>query len=872
MWWDERRKPRVRDEVRFHRDRLVDDYIAAGMTREEAERRAFFEFGNVTQIEEAVRDVRGRWLEDLARDFRFTLRELARNPGFSAVAVLSLALGIGANGAIFTLINTVMLRSLPVPQPDRLVQITRVGPSGSPGFVSYPLFEHFRNNVGSVSGMFAVGIAERPIVIDGEAEFVTADLVSGSYYAVLGIEPAAGRLLGPADDEISPAAPAAVISDRFWLRRFGRSPAAIGKSFGIRDRVFTIVGATPRSFQSTRPGHAPDITLPLLTMMNDSQRVDSGLNWLSTLARLKPGETIERANAEVQVIWGAFVQAQADRAPEKERQGILRQRAGAFAAPDGYNPLRYNYAQSLVILMGIVGLVLTLACVNLSGLLLARAVSRQREISIRLAIGAGRGRLVRQFLTESLVLASLGGGIGVALAWWFSARLVTLFANGNDLVLGLAPDWRVLAFTASVSFAACLVSGIAPALQAARVTANPALKEVRAVGPRRFSQVLVIAQLAISMVLIVGATLFVGTLIKLYGVERGFDSDGLLVVTIRSLRPYPHERGPVVRGQLLERLKSMAGVQSASAAQVLPIGGGLWTRNVQVEGYAYRSDESEEVGFNAIAPGYFATLGTPLLAGREFDHRDAGAAPRVAVVNERFARYFYGDQSALGRRLKSVDATYEIVGVVRDAKYQHLRSDIMKTMYIPWMQNRGDQPASYSYVLRVVASDPMTIAPGLARLVREADPDLRLRTAVSYATFVDRSISVERIMAALGGLFGILALLIAGLGLFGVLAFQVARRTNELGVRMALGASRWAMMRLVMHDVVLMFVAGALIGGAIATTLTGVASKILFGFTPVDPAVFAVAAMVLALAAGLAGWLPARRASRVDPLVALRHE
>ena len=301
--------------------------------------------------------------------------------------------------------------------------------------MSYPLFEHFRDHVGSVSGMFAVGITERPIVIDGEAEFVTADLVSGSYYAVLGIEPAAGRLLGPADDEISPAAPAAVISDRFWLRRFGRSPSAIGTSLRIRDRVFTIVGATPRSFLSTRRGFAPDITLPLLTMMNDNQRVESGLNWLSTLARLKPGETIERANTEVQAIWGSFVQAQTAEAPEKDRQAVLRQRAGAFAAPDGYNPLRYNYAQSLAILMGIVALVLTLACVNLSGLLLARAASRQREISIRLAIGAGRGRLVRQFLTESLVLASLGGGIGVALAWWFSARLVTLFANGNDLVL-----------------------------------------------------------------------------------------------------------------------------------------------------------------------------------------------------------------------------------------------------------------------------------------------------------------------------------------------------------------------------------------------------------------------------------------------------
>jgi predicted permease len=871
MWWSKRRDPRLGDEIRFHRDRLIEDHMAAGMDRTEAERRAFLEFGNVAQIEEACRDVRGRWREDLANDLCYAYRTLRRSPGFSAVAVLSFALGIGANAAIFTVINAVMLRTLPVKQPDRLVQITRLL-DGRPGLVSYPLFEHFRDNVKSISSAFAQGTSDQAIVIDGEDELVTADLVSGGYYIVLGIEPAAGRLLGPGDDVLSPSSPAAVISDRYWQRRFGRSPSAIGKSFTVRDRTFTIVGVTPPSYQGARPGRAPDLMLPLLMMMSDLQRREMGFNSLNLLARLKPGQTVEQTNAEVQVLYTSLLQSQAARAPEKERSEILRQRAVALSASDGFNPIRDSIAQPLLILMGIVGLILILACVNLSGLLLARAAARQREISIRLAIGAGRGRLVRQFLTESLVLAALGGGVGLAMAVWSSARLFTLFVGGRDVVLSVGPDWRVLAFTCAVSLLACCVAGLVPALQAVRANPNPALKEVRAHGHRRLGKALVVAQLAISMVLLVGATLFVGTLVKLHAVDRGFDSDGVLVVSVRTSRPYPAPRAKAVQRALLERLLTVPGVRSASAAAILPVGGSLWNRTVQVEGYAFRPDESEQVGFNVIAPDYFATLGTPLLSGREFDERDTDTSPKVAIVNESFARYFFGEGSALGRRVTNVNVTYEIVGVVRDAKYQDLRTGIINTMYIPWTQREGEQPSRYSYLARVVAGDPMRLVPGLDRVIREADPALRVRTARTYATIVDQSIVTERTMATLGGFFGVLALLVAALGMFGVLAFQVALRTNELGVRMALGASRRTMMGLVLREVVVMVVAGVSIGAGGALVLTGLARKMLFGLTPTDPSVFAVAASVLAVAAVLAGWLPARRASRVDPLVALRHE
>jgi putative ABC transport system permease protein len=872
MWFNRRRDPRVRDEIGFHRDRLIEDYMAAGMNRPEAERRTFLEFGNAAQIEEGVRDVRGRWLEDLGRDIRYALRTVGRNRGFAAVAVLSLALGIGTNAAIFSLINAVMLRALPVKEPERLLHITRLMPDGRPGVLSYRLFEYFRDNMTSIAGALAQSGGDQAISIDGDEEFVTAELVSGAYYSVLGIEPAAGRLLEPSDDVLSPSSLAVVISDGYWRRRFDRSPSAIGKVVTIRDRLFTIAGVTPPSFQSARAGHMPDIALPLVPMMSEEVRTEITNNWLSVLGRLKPGATVEQANAEVQVLWSSFLEPQVAQAREKDRAGILQQRATAFLSSDGINPFRYDYAKSLLILMGIVGLVLMLACVNLSGLLFARAEARQREVSIRLAIGAGRGRLVRQLLTESLVLAAIGGTLGLALAGWASERLVALFVNGRSVTVSTVPDWRVFAFTALIALLACIVAGLAPALHAVRFNVNPALKEARVRGNRWLGKILVIAQLAISMILVVGATLFLRTLVNLYSVERGFDSNGVIVLNVRSSRPYEAARGFAVQRAILERLKTVPGIRSASAANVLPIGGGLWTRGVQIEGYTFRADESDSVGFNVIAPDYFATLGTPLVLGREFDDRDTGTSPKVAIVNESFAHYFFGNAQALGRRVTSLDVTYEIVGVVRDAKYQNLRQPTMKTMYISWLQRNGDQPTRYSYLARVDMDDPMRLTPSLERLVREVDPSLHVRTINPYDALVARSLATERIMATLGGLFGVLALIVAAIGLFGLLAFQVSRRTNEFGVRMALGATRRAMIGLVLRDVAGLVVAGVLIGTGVALTLSGLARSILFGLTPSDPAVFITASSILGLTALVAGWLPARRASRVDPLIALRHE
>jgi predicted permease len=670
----------------------------------------------------------------------------------------------------------------------------------------------------------------------------------------------------------APSTPAVVISDAFWRRHFARRPTAIGSTVTLRNRVFTIVGVTPPGFQGIRSDRMPALMIPLQMMLSDELRQSFDYNNYSVVARLAPAATVAQADAEVQPLYAAFVQMQAADDREKARAAILDQRAAALAAPDGFNTVRYEYRRSLFILMGSVGLVLLLACVNLSGLLLARAAARQREIAIRLAIGAGRGRLARQFLTESLVLAVAGGAIGLWIAGVLAGPLFAWFLNGREVAVAVGPDWRLLAFTGAVAAASCVLAGLAPALHAARAGLSPALREVRPRGVGRVGKALVVAQLTISMVLLVGAALFIGTLVKLQATDRGFDSSGVLVLNVRSTTAYPPARSAAVVNALVDRLRAIPGVNGASAAQVLPVGGGLWDRTIEVEGYRFRDDEPDSAGFNAVVPGYFQTIGTPFVAGRDFDARDTEQSARVAIVNDRFARTFFSPGAALGRHVTTAGVTYEIVGVVRDAKYQHLRDPIMRTMYIPLAQRAGNQPSNLAYLIRVAAGDPQRLVPDLDRVVREADPALRVRRARTYTAVIDESIGGERSMAALGGLFGGVALLVAALGMFGLLAFQVARRTNELGVRMALGAGRRALVGLILRDVAIMVGCGVAAGSAAAAAMTGLARGLLFGLTPTEPAVFATAGGVLVLTALLAAWLPARRAAKVDPMIALRAE
>jgi predicted permease len=869
MLFGKRPEERLDAELRDHFERMVQEFVAEGADAAEARRRARLEFGGMEQIKEECRDVRGRWLEDLGKDLLYSLRTLRRSPAFAAAAVGSLALGIGANTAIFSLINAVMLRSLPVKDPARLAQIARITPEGTATVVSYPIFTHMRDRLQTVENASVEQSANPAITIDGAEEVVDAEYVSGSYYALLGVRAAIGRLLELADDTIAPESPPAVIGYGYWQRRFGMDAGVIGKRFSLNGRVFTIVGVTQRGFHGSKAGRDPDIAIPLTMMLSEEQRHERSNNMLIMLARLKPGVMRAQADAELQVLWRPFLERYAEGLPEKERARVLAQRAAVVDGSRGFSMLRASYSQALMVLMGIVGLILLLSCANVSGLLLARAAGRQREIAIRLAIGAGRGRMARQFLAESLVLAAAGGCAGTLLARWFDQVVVTMMANGGTLTLSTAPDWRVLAFTAGISAITCLLSGLAPGLLALRADLNPAMKEGRSGGRQRAGKGLVVAQLAISMVLLVGATLFVGSLAMLYRVDRGVRTEGVLTLWLRSGERYSEARGRAAMAAVVHQLAAVPGVISASAAKGLPISGSLWTRTIHVEGDTRPDGDS---CFNVIAPAYFKTLGTPFISGREFDERDTTTSPKVTVVNESFARHYFGGRSPIGNRVTSLGVTYEIVGVVRDAKYQSLRESVMSTMYIPWTQREGEQPASYIFMARVAGGDPMRLAPGMDQLVRTADPGLRVRSARTYESVIDATLVTERIMATLGGFFGVLAVVVASLGMFGAVAFQVSRRVNEFGIRIAVGAGRRDIVGLVMRDVVTMFAVGSAAGALGALALTGLARKMLFGVGPTDIGVFAVAAAILGAAALAAGWIPAWRASRADPLSALRHE
>ena len=872
----------LQSEIEYHLERVTQNYVNQGINPTEARRRALLEFGGATQIHEDLRDVhRSRWLADLRQDLAYAARTLRRSPGFLASAVITLALGIGANTAIFSLIDAVMLRPLPVVRnPSALIQISRITDNCETCAVSYPLFEYFHRGLSSVSGLFILMPIKHEITLDGVDETVNGSEVSGEYYSVLGLTPAAGRLLTPEDDA-SPT-PVAVISYDYWRRRFALNPAAVGKSFTYATTTLTIVGVEPPGFEGTARWSTNEFTVPL--SMSDLMGAGNGewrrrwdMNFFAMMARLKPGVTRARANAEISALFDVW---RSDKAGTFQgafdRNRFLKERAAALPGAAGMNGLRVEFLKPLTILMVIVALVLLLACANLGGLLLARAASRQRETSVRRALGAGSGRLARQFLAESLLLAMCGAVAGFAMAQWFSRALVDMMANGDELALKVAPDWRIFAFTGAVSLLACILAGLAPVLSAGRASVNPALKEVRTGGHRRLGRVLIVAQLAISMTLLVGASLFIRTLVKLYSVDTGIRTGGVFIFGVTAKHHFPPERSVEIQTAIVDRLQSLPGVTAASASNMLPLSGGLWTQRVQVEGYTFRPGEDDSAAFNAIAAKYFAVTGTPLLLGRDFNQRDTVASSPAAILNETFVRALFGGQSPLGRHVTSNNVTYEIVGVVKDAKYESLRKGAPRTMYVPWVQ-QGDlsmtnrsQPMGYDYLARVASGDPMRLAPMMERAITEIDPAMRMRTPQTLEDHVNRSTLNERMMATLGGFFGLLALIVACLGIFGILAFQVSRRLNEIGVRMALGATRGSIVRLVLREVAMLLLPGCAVGAIAAACLTRFADSILYGVTPTDPTAFALAACALASATLAAGYLPALQAARVEPMAALR--
>ena len=864
-WWQRwratfrRREDTATDEeLRFHLEMAELDARRHGRDAREARLRA----GQITHAAEAVRDQATiPWLRDFVRDSRHGIRLLARTPVFTAAAILSLALGIGANTAIFSLIDAVILRMMPVHEPERLVQFGRE--------LSFPLFRHFRQELGCFSDMFAhASMGRRDVVFDQEPEAASVEFVSGNYYSVLGVSAFAGRTFDSAIDR-SPTA-VAVISHAYWKRRFASDPAAIGRSFRWNSRVFTIIGIAPPEFHGVVPGILPEITLPVsmaAEVLGDPGRLTGEhVNWLEGMARLRPGYTIEKAQAEVATVYSRVIQAEVEqhRGSDFQRQKILGQRMPLEASGNGFDLLRFRFAEPLRLLMGIVALILLIACANLANLLLGRATTRRREIAVRLAMGAGRGRVLRQMLAEGMLLAAAAGLLGVLLAWWSANALKAMMSNGGEqIALNLRPDVRVLAFAAAISAAACLLFSLAPAIQAARQGIQPALAEARSGARWRWGRGLIAAQVAISVLLVIGAGLFGRTLLRLYSIETGFHRDDVTLISVKTGQA--GLQGHALRGRILESLRSMPGVASASF-EMSPLSYKGWEMGVRVEGYTYGPNEDQNVHVNFIADDYFQTLRIPVILGRESNDRDTAPSPKKVVVNEAFARRFFQGQSPLGKwvAFKGPDRM-EIAGMVKDVRPRSLRGDIPATLYVdPVLAPR---PPSGVYIVRGAG-----IAGIVDTALKRVDTRLRATDVRTLDEDLSRAILRERILGTLSGLFGALSLVIVCVGVYGVMAFQVARRQKEIGIRMAMGARPLQVTGMVLAETLVPAGAGVAMGVAGALGLTRLAEKMLYGVAPTDPVTFAGASLILISLSLLAAYVPSRRAARLSPIETLRCE
>jgi len=848
------------EELRFHLEMAEQDALRRGQTAREARVR----MGGIAQAAEAVRD-QGTlgWLGDFLHDSRHGVRLLRWSPGFTAAAIASLALGIGANTAIFSLMDAVILRMMPVHEPSQLVQFSRD--------LSYPLFLQFGQELQCFSGMFAhSATGRRDVIFDEVPEPVTAEVVSGNYYSVLGVPALAGRTFGPEIDR-NPL-PVAVISHAFWERRFARSPAAIGRSFRWKDKVFTIIGVTPPSFHGAVPGVRPEITLPLSTAgelaMNGRGWVNShGVRWLQSMGRLRPGYTIQHAQSEVDTIYSRVIQAEAEhlRGNEFHRQRVLAQKMPLEASGTGFDFLRFRFAEPLRLLMGIVALILLIACANIANLLLGRAMARKREIAVRMAMGAGRGRVIRQMLAEGLLLAAVAGVLGVLLAWWSATALVVMMSNGGEpIALNLQPDLRILAFAAIITVAACLLFSLVPAIQATHDGIQPALSEARSGARWRWGRGLIAAQVAISLPLLVGAGLFGRSLIRLFSHETGFRPEDVTLITVKT--DQASQQGHALRARVLESLRSMPGVASASF-EMSPLSYKGWEASALVEGYSYAPEENDQVHVSFVAEDYFQTLRTPVISGREFNGHDTAGKPSVIVVNEAFVRRYFQKQSPLGKSVsfKGETGQMEIVGVAKDIRSRSLKDSIPATVYVNVAQAASAPKGAF-----------LVRGAGVGGLVDTAltrvDDKLRATDVRTLDEDLSRSLLRERMLGTLSGLFGALSLILVAVGVYGVMTFQVARRQKEMGIRMALGAWPAQVIGIVLAETAVPVGIGVGIGGIGALAVTRLAQKLLYGVTPTDPATFAGASLLLILLALVAAYVPSRRVARISPIETLRTE
>ena len=896
-----KRDRELAEEIESHLQLHIDDNLRRGMSSDEARRQAVIFLGGVEQTKEAYRDRRSLpMIETLLQDLRYGFRVLRKNPGFTAVAVLTLALGIGANTAIFTFIDAIMLHAVPVHDPAHLFVFgwtARANPgyhgysshggcfassSGSaPSGCSFstPAFDQFHSLSDVFSSVTAfTGPAQLEVSGNGTASLANGELVSGEYFQALGVTPALGRTLAPADDTPS-SDPAVVLNYGYWQSAFGGAASAVGKSIRLDGIPFTIVGVAEPLFTGTSPGTTEDMWFPLSIAprlkIGWLRPSDSFVWWLQVAGRAKPGVSLAQAQAAASLVFRNEMlhDGKPLNKPEDDPAIVLA------SAQAGLVGSRQQYSMPLYISMAAVGIVLLIACANVAGLTLARSSARQKEIAVRLALGAGRARLVRQLVTESILLSAMGGALGIFVAYWGVRSLMRFISPDTFRPLGfeIHPDARILVFTIGVSALTGLVFGLVPALLATRVDLVPSLKDGRLSSashrPRwrfSFGNALVVAQVSLSIVILVGAGLVVRTLANLRSVDPGFDTRNLLLFRIDpTLNGYDEVRIQTLYRDLAERLNSLPGVLSTTYSSDTLVSGSLWSEGIRIEG---RNDKgSVNADMLKVGPAFFQTMHIPSLAGRTFTAADYGTdkPAAVAVVNRAFVRRFLGERNPLGLHFGGTDpgdVQYEIVGVVGDTKYQDLRTDIEATGFIP-LQSKD----AASFEVRTVGN-PSALIPTVRRVVGDLDSNVPVSGVITQSRAIDQLLFTERLIARLSSLFGLLALLLACIGLYGLLSYEVTRRTREIGIRMALGAQHQQVLRLVVRQGIVLALVGAVIGSALAIGATRYLSSLLYHVRPTDPITFAAVTLLLLLVALAACYIPARRAMRVDPMVALRHE
>ena len=886
--WDEER---ARELDSYLAEEIADN-LARGMSPDQARTAAHRKLGNATRIREEIYTMNSLgFVETLWQDLRYGVRLLRRNPTFAVVAILTLALGTGANTAIFQLVNAVRLRTLPVERPEELVEVRIVkAPHGRTGqfmgtrpSLSNPLWERVRAEQQVFSAMLAWSTTTWNLAPGGEVRLAQGVFVNGDFFQTLGVHAALGRLTASGDDVKGCAEPGAVISDAFWRRELGADPSATGRSLLLDGHSFPIIGVTPPSFHGLEVGRSFDVAMPIcaepIFRGARSGLARSDVWFLASFGRLKPGVTIEQASAQLNAISaGIFPTIVSPRYDAATAKDFATFKLGATPAATGISGLRTDYGDSLNILLGVTALVLLIACANLANLMLARATAREREIAVRLAIGASRTRIVRQMVSESLLIAVTGALAGLILAQWFSGVLVAFLSTDDaPAFVDLAPDVRVFAFTAVVAFAACMVFGLTPALRATRTSVASTMKagsrgqsETRErVGLRR---ALVVVQVALSLVLVFGALLFVRTLRNLTHLDPGFRAEGVVMANLDYRKAgISLDTIPAVDRRVLERLRAVPGVDAAAAVWSIPVGGNFWNESVVVGG----APQPGSVNFNRVGPGYLETMRTPLLQGRDFSAQDTLQSPTVAIVSQSFAAKYFPGRSAVGQTFQVAAAVgqprpvIQIIGVARDTKYGDLREAFEPLAYLASTQ--ADEPdVAPSFVLH--ASTPLpTVTAAVTRALGEINPAIVVQYVVLDRQ-VRASLLRERLMAGLSGAFGALAMLIATVGLYGVMAYTVARRRVEIGIRMALGADQRSVVRMILRDATVLLGAGVLIGAALAIYAARSAGALLYDLKPSDPATLAAAVATLASVTILASWIPARRAARLEPTAALRED